>query len=44
MTGEDWSRFLAEGLIEAEYDLFRSHTRTERPLGGEDFLKKHGLL
>jgi putative transposase len=43
-SGEEWSRYLAEGLTESESDLFKEHARGQRPLGGEDFLKKYGLV
>jgi putative transposase len=44
MSGAEWSRYLAEGLIESESDLFRDHSRSERPLGGEDFLRRFDLI
>jgi putative transposase len=42
--GEEWSRYLVEGLIEPETELFRDHAKIERPLGGELFLKRIGIL
>jgi putative transposase len=44
MTGPEWAKYLSEGLQESEVDLFRSHSRGTRPLGGQDFLRKYGLL
>jgi putative transposase len=33
MSGEEWSRYLAQGLLESESDLFRQYARSTRPLG-----------
>jgi putative transposase len=44
MSGQEWSKYLAQGLIESETELFRDHSRSQRPLAGEDFLRKFDLL
>jgi len=40
MTGVEWARYLAEGNQKGEAEIFRECARSERPLGGEGFLKK----
>jgi putative transposase len=44
MGGEEWSRYLAEGLMGTEAEVFREHAKAERPLGGEGFRKRIGIL
>jgi putative transposase len=44
MSGENWSKYLADGLIESESDLFRDHSRSGRPLGEEDFMRRFDLI
>lgn len=40
----DWQKFLSEGIPEAHITKLRSHQRTGRPLGSEDFtVKLEGL-
>jgi len=43
MTGPEWAAYLAEGLVEAETELFREHANTSLPLGDEGFMKKIGM-
>jgi len=40
MTGAEWAKYLAEGNKEPEAEIFRECIRSERPMGGEDFLKR----
>jgi hypothetical protein len=42
MNGQEWAKYLNEGSVGAETELFRGYSLSGRPLGDENFLRRIG--